>query len=63
MLAMRKKASPCTSAFWLQRVSRLSLVQHNDSFMTFLCVPVSISARGVARGGSQLIRFHARFTD
>jgi hypothetical protein len=41
----------------------LTLVQHNDSFMTFLCVPLCISARGVARGGSELIRFHACFTD
>jgi hypothetical protein len=31
--------------------------------MTFLCVPLSISARGVARCGFSLIRFHARFTD
>ena len=41
----------------------LSLVQPNDSFMTFLCVPIFISARGVARYGFSLIRFHARFTD
>ena len=41
----------------------LALVQPYDSFMTFLCVPLFISARGVAREGSQLLRFHARFTD
>jgi hypothetical protein len=63
MPAMQKRASPNTNAFWLQRISLLSLVQPNDSFMTFLCVPLFISARGVAREGSQLIRFHARFTD
>ena len=41
----------------------LALVQPNDSFIVFLCVPLSIFARSIARGGSQLIRFHSRFTD
>jgi hypothetical protein len=44
-------------------LSLIPLVTSNDGFITFLSVPVSISASGVARLGFQLIRIHSRSTD
>ncbi len=58
-----RDADPFACAFWLQRISLVPLVEVNDSLMTFLCVPLSIYASGVARLGYQLIRIHSRFTD
>ncbi len=56
-------AGPFACAFWPQRVSLIALVTSNDGFITFLFVPLSICARGVAGLGSQFIRFHSRSTD
>jgi len=58
-----KHAGPFACAFWPQRLSLIPLVQHNDSFITFLCVPISICASGVTGLGSQFIRIQSRFTD
>jgi hypothetical protein len=58
-----KKRRPFACAFWRQRLSLISLVKRNDSFITFLCVPVFICASGFAGLGFQLIRVHSRFTD
>ncbi len=63
MSVTTKDADPFACAFWLQRLSLIPLVKLNDSFMIFLCVPISICASGVAELGSQLIRVHSRFTD
>jgi len=63
MPVTQKDAGPFACAFWLQRLSLIPLVQLNDSFITFLSVPLFIYASGVARLGSQLIRVHTRFTD
>ncbi len=41
----------------------VSLGSCDDSFMTFLCVPLFICACGVTGFGSPCIRVHARFTD
>jgi len=58
-----KDAGPFACAFWPQRLSLIPLVKFNDSFMTFLSVPVFIYASGSTRLGSQFIRVHSRFTD
>lgn len=58
-----KYAGPFAGAFWRQRFSLIALVKRNDSFITFLCVPVFICASGLAGLGSQLLRVPSRFTD
>src|SRR5215831_740655 len=56
MPATRKRAGPYTNAFWLQRISPLSLVQPRDSFMTFLCVPLSITAPSFGTNSPDLVQ-------
>src|SRR5215813_13370181 len=57
MPVTRKHAGPISCAFWLQRVSLLSLVQPNDSYFPFLCVPLSISPCSLVRVGSRCAAF------
>src|SRR4051794_19400318 len=57
MPVTQKHAGPISCAFWLQRVSLLSLVQPNDSCFPFLLVPLSISPCSLVRVGSRCAVF------
>src|SRR4030095_10368707 len=52
-----RHAGPISCAFWLQRVTLLSLVQPNDSCFPFLFVPLSISPCSLVRVGSRCAAF------
>src|SRR5882724_12607921 len=57
MPVTQKHASPISCAFWLQRVSLLSLVQPNDSCFPFLLVRLSISPCSLVGVGSRYAAF------
>src|SRR5512138_1845317 len=57
MPVTQKHAGPVSCAFWLQRVTLLSLVQPNDSSFPFLLVPLSISPCSLGRVGSRCAAF------
>src|SRR5215471_8877325 len=57
MPVTQRHAGPISCAFWLQRVTLLSLVQPNDSCFPFLLVPLSIPPCSLVRVGSRCAAF------
>src|ERR671924_2398087 len=57
MPVTQRHAGPISFAFWLQRVSLLSLVQPHDSCFPFLLVPLSISPCSLVGVGSRCAAF------